>query len=474
MLAALAADAPELTAAITALVGHHPQTGSGVVIGSNVFNLAALLGVGALVAGSIALHRRVIVLEGVIAVAVALLTVLVVLGPLSPLVGLILAIGVLVPYLLVLGVRRDRLRRLGLPDTWTRWIAKAIREEELELEGAIEQRPRRRRDLLVAALAVLVVVGASVVMEQAGSKLGTRHGIPEIVVGGLILAGVTSLPNTVAAVYLATRGRGAATLSTAMNSNALNITAGLLLPASFVGLSTRSGSVTLIAAYYLGLTVFVLVSAYSGRGLRRAHGVLIVCAYLAFAGLLLASAYSSSLGFVFSLAVPAVAGIAFAGWRLGRAKGKRDEADLPAERDRQHALQQTTARTTLVPTPNGREPQPPPTMGHRRDESLVPGWPVRRLWYLALAVSSLIACVDAILGRHVILIGLLITGPCCALLTARWTLAAAASAWAIALAIVLGLPDQVWGTTTHLVFLGAVVIVAIVATSSAAILQRHR
>jgi hypothetical protein len=94
----------------------------------------------------------------------------------------------------------------------------------------------------------------------------------------------------VAAVYLAVRGRGAATLSTAMNSNALNVTVGLLLPATIVGLSTRSGAATVIAAWYLGLTAFCLASAYDAGGLRRGQGVLIICAYLAFVGVLLASA----------------------------------------------------------------------------------------------------------------------------------------------------------------------------------------
>ena len=50
-----------------------------------------------------------------------------------------------------------------------------------------------------------------------------------------MLAAVTSLPNAVAAVYLASRGRGAAMLSTTLNSNALNVAAGLLLPATITG-----------------------------------------------------------------------------------------------------------------------------------------------------------------------------------------------------------------------------------------------
>src|SRR5215831_8086431 len=62
VVAALAADAPEITSALAA---HQSKIGAGVIIGSNVFNLAALLGLGAVVAGGIALHRRVVLLGGV-------------------------------------------------------------------------------------------------------------------------------------------------------------------------------------------------------------------------------------------------------------------------------------------------------------------------------------------------------------------------------------------------------------------------
>src|SRR5437016_9927545 len=105
MLAALAADAPEITAAVAALAGHHSRIGTGVVIGSNVFNLAALLGLAAVLAGRIALHRRVIVLEGVVALWVAAACVAVVVGVLSAAVGLVSVLAVLIPYVLINGMR---------------------------------------------------------------------------------------------------------------------------------------------------------------------------------------------------------------------------------------------------------------------------------------------------------------------------------------------------------------------------------
>jgi cation:H+ antiporter len=282
MVAALAADAPEITASVTALVGHHSRIGAGVVIGSNVFNLAALLGLGAVVAGEIRLHPRVIILEGTVAMLIATICLAVVLGGPGPGVGLLAAGVVLVPYLVVSAVSLQRLGTFGLPPAWVRWLSEAVAEEEQELEPAIHPPRATTLDVAVAVLATTVVVGASIAMELTASTLGTRHHIPEIVIGALILAGVTSLPNAVSALYLAVRGRGAATLSIALNSNALNVTVGLLLPGLLVGLGAPSGQGTLVAAWYLGLTAVTLAFAYAGRGLQRTHGALITCGYLAF------------------------------------------------------------------------------------------------------------------------------------------------------------------------------------------------
>jgi cation:H+ antiporter len=115
-------------------------------------------------------------------------------------------------------------------------------------------------------------------MERAASALGSRFAVPEIVVGALMRAAVTGLPNAVTAVWLAARGRGAATLSTALNSSALNVTIGLLLPAAVIGLGHPGGQAALFAAWYAGLTAVVLAFAYRDRGIRRATGVLVIAA----------------------------------------------------------------------------------------------------------------------------------------------------------------------------------------------------
>jgi cation:H+ antiporter len=290
MVAALAADAPEVTASVTALAHHQRGIGAGVTIGSNVFNLAALLGLGAVVAGRIGLHRKVVVLGGTVALMIAAVCLLAVAGTIGAGAGLALVLVVLVPYTVLLGARRSTIERARLPGRWSSWLTQAVAEEETELEEAIRPRRGRPVDAVVALGALVVVVVASVAMERGASTLGVRYGIAEIVVGGLVLAAVTSLPNAVAAVYLARRGRGAAALSTALNSNAINVTAGLLLPATIVGLSKPSAPGLLVAGWYLGLTAVTLLLAYAFRGLHRSAGWTIMALYVLFIAALLVAA----------------------------------------------------------------------------------------------------------------------------------------------------------------------------------------
>ncbi len=301
VLAALAGDAPEITSAVTALATHQNKVGAGVVIGSNVFNLAALLGLGAVVAGRIALHRKVILLGGVVGAWIAVVCLVTVLGLIPAGAALVAALAALVPYLIVLGAGRARLARIPLARRWEAWLAAAVSEEEAELEEVIHPAHGRGKDVALAGAMLVVVVAASVAMEQAATRLGTHFSIPPIIIGGVVLAAVTSLPNSVAAVYLAARGRGAAMLSTTLNSNALNVTAGLLVPATITGLGAPSGQADLIALWYLVLTLIALAFAYRDSGMTRVTGALIIGAYLVFLGSLWIVAHSAEPGLAGSI-----------------------------------------------------------------------------------------------------------------------------------------------------------------------------
>jgi Ca2+/Na+ antiporter len=228
----------------------------------------------------VALHRRVVTFEGIPAVWIALVAVAVCAGTLPSPAGLVLVAVAVVPYLLVaagVGARSARVAGRAL-----RWVRAALREAEDELVVVVHPLPRGRRDVVEALVAVVVVVVASVGMEAAAASLGTHAGLSALVVGAVVLAAVTSLPNAVGALYLARRARGSAVLSEATNSNMLNVAVGLLVPAVLLGANAASSDGRFVAVWYLAMTVLCVAVAAARRGLGRLAGVVIVAVYVAF------------------------------------------------------------------------------------------------------------------------------------------------------------------------------------------------
>jgi hypothetical protein len=70
----------------------YPKVLAADILGSNVFNLAALIGLGAVVAGGIKLHRRVVIFEGAVALWIAALAIAAVTSLITPAAALALAV----------------------------------------------------------------------------------------------------------------------------------------------------------------------------------------------------------------------------------------------------------------------------------------------------------------------------------------------------------------------------------------------
>jgi cation:H+ antiporter len=286
VLTALGADAPEISTAIVALAASHGKLGVGVVIGSNVFNLAALLGLSAIVAGHVAIHRHGLVFNGGVALLVTGIAAALVLGAIGALPATLLLVAFLGPYIFFLSIRTARIERIVPTGPARRFLVAAVTEEleDLRTDEAIPRASVADAVMLVASLAA--IVGASIGMVHAATDLGRRWGVSDIVVGTLILASLTSLPNLLTAVRLALHKRGSAVASEALNSNSLNVLAGLALPALVVTLGSASGLETFSVWWLVGMTVLAVALTYMRRGLRRADGAAIVLLYVAFAAVI--------------------------------------------------------------------------------------------------------------------------------------------------------------------------------------------
>ncbi len=276
ILTALGADAPEISTAVAAIAASHEDAGVGVVIGASTFNLAALLGVSALVAGSVTIHRHGLLLNGLVGLAVVGIGTALVLGSIGAWAAILLIATVFVPYAVLLSLSPQRLAHIAPAP-----LAHAIREEVEDLRS--EHLPRARlADAVVLALSLGVIVGASIGLVKAAITLGNRSGVPDVVLGTLVLASLTTLPNLITAVRLALHGRGAAVVSETFNSNSLNVLAGLVVPALFIGLGGASGVQAFSVWFLVGMTVLAVALVYAGRGLARVGGVGILALYVPF------------------------------------------------------------------------------------------------------------------------------------------------------------------------------------------------
>jgi cation:H+ antiporter len=290
LLTALAADGPEISTALVALIKGADGVSVGVLVGSNVFNLAAMIGVSALVVGSVRLPRDVLLFEAAVGGLVMLIAAGVLLGWIPALVAVILVACVLVPYLLLL-------TRGSPPSIRVPVVAAAVERFE---RAVVQKQPAQRPSsdsadpahhlLALMVLDVSLIVAGSVGMVQTALTLGDRWGISNAVLGVLVLAPLTSIPNALTAVRLGLARRGSALVSETFNSNTINLAAGVTIPALFVTVTATSAVARVDIGWLIAMTALCVTELARPAGMRRVGGGALICLYLTFVAIQLVAA----------------------------------------------------------------------------------------------------------------------------------------------------------------------------------------
>jgi cation:H+ antiporter len=283
VLTAIAADGPELASSLAAILRGERDVGLGVVLGSNLFNLAAMVGLGAIIAGSVRPRRSSLGIEAIVACALLGVTTLLMLNVVEPLVALALALVVLVPYVVLLVLGGGRIHYMPLPGR----VHAALRDA---LGGGFAHAhapalaPAGSWWRAIAPMAVLlglIIAGATLMVDTA-LILADSAGLSHALVGLLVLAVVTSLPNMSTAIHLARQGRGDATVSETLNSNTINLVGGLIIPAAILGLGHTGSDAQGDLLWLAALTGGTLVALARPRGMGRLAGLVLVGGYVAF------------------------------------------------------------------------------------------------------------------------------------------------------------------------------------------------
>lgn len=260
LLTATAADGPELCSAVIAIAHGSAAVGAGVVVGSNLFNLAAMVGAVALIAREpVRIGRRALVQEAAIALEITAAATLVIAGIFPPWLGVV-ACGVALFFYI---------EGLDLP---------------VRPPGSLRMRARAVGIAALELPAIALIALGSLGMVNAALLVADRWDVPEAVVGISVLAVLTSLPNAFTAFRLGLSGRGDALVSEALHSNSINMAGGLVIPALFVEIEGVSAA-SLVLLF--GLTALTLLPLARHGSLGRRAGAAIVLAYATAAAVLL-------------------------------------------------------------------------------------------------------------------------------------------------------------------------------------------
>lgn len=279
LLTAIAADGPEISSALYALARGAHGVGVGVLVGSNAFNLAAMIGASALLAGRVRLSGCALVLEGASCAAVTALGCALLAGGLAPLPAALGLFAVVAPYLAIV-------RALGRRERPT------PPRPDHKPPTPLHERPTPPRTeapahhlLAAAVLDVALIIAGSAGMVQSALALGSHWRISDALLGTLVLGPLTSLPNAATAIRLGLARRGEALVTEAFNSNTINFALGAIIPALVVAPAAADATGDAELAWLGAMTAATIALLARRRGLGRASALALVAAYGGFVAL---------------------------------------------------------------------------------------------------------------------------------------------------------------------------------------------
>jgi len=258
-VAAFATSSPELSVAISAALAGNPTVALGDALGSNVVNVALILGV-TLAIAPIQSPRDTVRRDFPVAVAVPLVTALLVYD------------GVL-----------SRLEGAALFTGFIGWVTLAVREALRQRRAAVDLaiQPRSRRVLLEAGAGLGLLALAGTLVVEGARGIALSYGLNEFVIGATMVAVGTSVPELATAVTAKLRGHDEIGLGTILGSNLFNGLFIIAVAAMIHPIELDTREVFTVLAF--GTVAVALTLPAPDGTIHRTRGVLLLLLYLGYA-----------------------------------------------------------------------------------------------------------------------------------------------------------------------------------------------
>lgn len=271
--------APEMLVSAVASWRENPGLAIGNAIGSNITNIALILGTTSLIAPlsvhSSALRREFPVLLLVMLVALGLMFD----GELGSMDGALLGVGLVAMMIWLV--------RVGMRD----------RRDPMqsEFDAEIPSHMPMLHALLWLVLGLVVLVAGSRLLVWGAVNVAQAFGISDLVIGLTIVALGTSLPELAVSVMSALKKEHDIAIGNVIGSNIFNLLGVLAMPGLIAPGLFAPEVLMRDFPVMIGLTLMVAAMGYGLRGpgrINRLEGAVLLCAYIAYQTLLYFASFS--------------------------------------------------------------------------------------------------------------------------------------------------------------------------------------
>ncbi|WDE10881.1 calcium/sodium antiporter [Thalassomonas haliotis] len=270
-IVAMGSSAPEMMVAGTASLQGNPDTAVGNAIGSNITNIALVLGLTALfqplIVSSKTIKREIPLVLAITALAYAMLYD----NELSFIEGLILMIGFATYIITLLLITLKRRKEHPIDDPMI-----------LEAEQEVPEGVSLGSSILWLVVGIIVLPLSANFLVDSSVFIAKAFGISDLVIGLTIIAIGTSLPELAASIMSLIKKEDDLALGNIIGSNIFNILAVLSLPGLIAPGAIDGHAATRDAPYMLGVTLLLILLCFSRqRGAfrvgRTKGGILLGC-----------------------------------------------------------------------------------------------------------------------------------------------------------------------------------------------------
>lgn len=258
---------PEL--AVSAIAAAQGSTDIAVanVVGSNIFNIAVILGLAALIRPLVVTGNTVKLEYPVMALVTLMCLALAQDGSFNRLDG-VLCIAIYVCFTAYLvGLVRQQMSMTERGE---------FQQEVTELGG---DAPRAWVSLLFLAVGIALLGGGAHFTVLGAVELARLLGLTERVIGLTIVAAGTGLPEVVTSLVSSIRGRDDVAIGNVIGSNLFNILGVLGITSLIAPLSVSPAIMASDMWWMLGVTILLFPVLYTGLRIRRWEGILLLILY---------------------------------------------------------------------------------------------------------------------------------------------------------------------------------------------------